>query len=143
MTKSVAGNIDDAMGVCQRGGLAADEILYRLLKALADKPAAHQRELARRLDISLGKLNYCLRALVEKGLVKIENFHRSPNKRRYLYKLTPRGLAEKARVTIRFLRSKLAEFEHLQAELAELRKEAASEGYLDDSSIPLARAAEE
>lgn len=97
---------------------------YRLLKLLAVKPEASQRELARELGVSLGKANYCLRALMEKGLVKARNFRNSQNKLAYLYVLTPQGVAEKARLTAEYLRIKLAEAEALQAEIEALREEA-------------------
>jgi EPS-associated MarR family transcriptional regulator len=81
-----------------------DEVRYRLLKYLAEHPHASQRELARELGISLGKANYCLRALVEKGWVKFRNFKNSENKSAYAYVLTRRGLQEKVNVTTAFLR---------------------------------------
>ncbi|MCF8026699.1 MAG: MarR family EPS-associated transcriptional regulator, partial [Desulfobacteraceae bacterium] len=82
-----------------------------------------QRQLAKELGTSLGKANYCLRALIDKGWVKAENFRQSPHKMRYLYKLTPHGLEEKALVTSRFLKQKLREYEEIKAEIKELRKE--------------------
>jgi EPS-associated MarR family transcriptional regulator len=97
---------------------------YRLLKFLAARPEASQRELARELGVSLGKANYCLRALVEKGLVKARNFRNSRNKLAYLYVLTPTGVAEKARLTREYLQIKLREAEALQAEIEALREEA-------------------
>ncbi len=100
-----------------------DELRYRLLKQLEANPDINQRELAQLLGISLGKLNYCLRALMEKGLVKAGNFRRSTQKHRYAYLLTPRGIEEKARVTARFMHTKLAEYEKLEHELEELRAE--------------------
>ena len=83
----------------------------------------NQRELAEELGISLGKTNYCLKALIEKGWVKVENFRKSKNKMRYAYYLTPRGLEEKAQVTLRFLHRKQKEYESLVQELEELRRE--------------------
>jgi EPS-associated MarR family transcriptional regulator len=84
----------------------------------------NQRQLASELGISLGKINYCLKALIDKGLVKASNFRRNTNKEAYVYLLTSKGIEEKARVTLRFLRRKQEEYEALQIELEELRQEA-------------------
>ena len=100
-----------------------DQQNYQLLKALEDNPNTSQRELAREVGYSLGKLNYCLNALKEKGWVKAENFRNSQNKTAYLYKLTPSGITEKARVTRRFLQRKLEEHEALQHEIERLKQE--------------------
>ena len=101
-----------------------DETRYRILKMLEADPKASQRRIADELGISLGRVNYCLQALVKRGLVKANNFRNSANKRAYLYLLTPRGFEEKARVTARFLRVKLDEYEVLKRELEELQREA-------------------
>lgn len=101
-----------------------DETRYRILKLLEAEPQATQRRIADELGISLGRVNYCLQALVKKGLVKANNFRNNANKRAYLYLLTARGLDEKARVTARFLRVKLDEYELLKRELEELQREA-------------------
>ena len=100
-----------------------DEVRYRLLKYLADHPHASQRELARELGISLGKANYCLRALVEKGWVKFRNFKNSENKSAYAYVLTRRGLQEKVNVTMAFLRLKIAEYGEVSRQIELLREE--------------------
>lgn len=100
------------------------DLPYHLLCQLTHEPAASQRGLAERFGVSLGKVNYCLRALVDKGLVKANNFRRSDNKRAYAYVLTPAGLEEKGRLTKAFLQRKLAEFEVLQQEIQALRQEA-------------------
>lgn len=100
-----------------------DEITYKLFKALEDRPDTNQRHLAASLEISLGKLNYCLKALLNKGLVKAENFIKSDNKRGCLYKLTPAGLSEKALVTTRFLKAKMNEFEKLKSEIRAIKQE--------------------
>ncbi len=100
-----------------------DETNYRLFKILETKPLTGQRELAETLGVSLGKANYCLKALLNKGLVKIENFRRSSNKKGYLYKLTPEGMREKAAVTLRFLKHKMAEYENLRHEIQTLKSE--------------------
>ncbi|MBA4316995.1 MAG: MarR family EPS-associated transcriptional regulator [Flavobacterium sp.] len=108
--------------------MMTDEITYKLFKALENRPATSQRHLAASLEMSLGKLNYCLKALLEKGLVKVENFIESNNKRGYLYKLTPAGLSEKTVVTTRFLKAKMIEFEKLKSEIQTLKDEVESQG---------------
>ncbi len=100
-----------------------EELSYRLLKLLEQNPDISQRELSRQLGVSLGKVNYCLNSLVERGWVKVQNFRNSHNKLAYAYLLTPGGIEEKARVTLRFLQRKLAEHESIQREIAELRRE--------------------
>jgi len=103
----------------------SDENRYKILKLLERNPEVSQREIATELGISLGKTNYCLKALVEKGLIKAGNFSRSKRKGAYTYFLTPKGIDEKAKVTLRFLRIKKVEFNKLQLEIDELRVEAA------------------
>jgi len=102
-----------------------DETRYRILKLLEAEPHASQRRIAEELGISLGRVNFCVQALIEKGLVKANNFRNSANKRAYLYLLTPRGIEEKAVVTARFLKRKLDEYESLKREVQELQQEAA------------------
>lgn len=102
-----------------------DENRYRLLKLLEQNPSLNQRELAKAMGISLGKTNYCLNALIERGLVKVGNFRRSKSKMNYAYCLTPKGFEEKAKITLRFLKRKQAEYTALVKELNELRQEAA------------------
>jgi EPS-associated MarR family transcriptional regulator len=104
--------------------LLNDEYRYRILKLLEEKPDASQREIARALGVSLGRVNFCLQALVEKGLLKVNNFKNNPNKKKYLYFLTPTGMQEKGQVTLRFLRTKLDEYERLKLEVAQLQREA-------------------
>lgn len=96
---------------------------YRLLKLLQDNPELTQRALAEAAGISLGKVNYCLKALIEKGLIKAANFRNNPNKKAYAYLLTPRGIEEKARIAVRFLRRKQQEYEALRSEIEGLRRE--------------------
>ena len=96
-----------------------------LLRELAASPALSQRELSQTLGLSLGKTHYVLHALLDKGLVKVQNFRRSDNKRAYAYLLTPAGALEKMRLTRRFLALKELEFEHLQTAIARLRAEVA------------------
>jgi len=104
-----------------------DEIRMRILKILetADQDIT-QREMARRLNISLGKTNYCLAGLVEKGCVRIRRFKNSRNKAAYAYLLTPCGIEEKVQLTLKFLKLKLREYEILEKEIEELRTEVAS-----------------
>lgn len=106
--------------------MLTDETRYKLFKLLEENPGMNQRELANELGISLGKTNYCLKALIEKGWVKAGNFRQNPHKLKYAYLLTPRGVEEKARVTLRFLKRKQEEYEQLLEELEELREEAAA-----------------
>ena len=100
-----------------------DDHRYKLLKMLQEDPRLSQRSLAKDLGVSLGKANFCIKALVEKGWVKAKRFSHSDNKKAYAYILTPSGIEEKARVTARFLNRKMAEFEALQLEIEELRIE--------------------
>lgn len=103
----------------------SSEVRFRILRLLDADPTVSQRDLARALGISLGRVNYCLRALAEKGDIKIRNFSASDHKLRYAYVLTPKGLEAKARLTVRFLQYKLAEYEALSEEIAQLRDDAA------------------
>ena len=107
--------------------MLTDETRYKLLRLLEANPQASQRDLAGSLGISVGKVNYCLNALIERGWLKARNFKNSKNKRAYMYYLTPRGFEEKARVTMRFFRQRLAEYEALSAEIEALRREAMQE----------------
>jgi len=103
--------------------MLSEESRYRLLKALEANPGVSQRELAQEMGVSLGKVNYCLKALVEKGWIKAGNFRNNPNKLGYAYILTPAGLEEKANVTTRFLKRKMQEYEQIQQEINQLRQE--------------------
>jgi EPS-associated MarR family transcriptional regulator len=101
-----------------------DEYRWKILRTLEEDPDISQRELARVLGISLGRANFCLKALIEKGWIKVNNFKNSNNKKAYMYLLTRRGVAEKARVTTRFLERKVAEYEALKHEIEQLQREA-------------------
>ena len=101
----------------------SDENRYQLLKLLEVNPEMSQRQIADALGVSLGKVNFCLRALIEIGSVKVANFSRSPNKKAYVYLLTPKGIEEKAKVTLRFLAKKQNEYEELKREINELKNE--------------------
>ncbi len=100
-----------------------DEMRYKLMRLLEANPQMTQRAAARELGISLGKLNYCLRALMRKGLVKARRFKNSRNKAAYMYVLTPRGIETRALLTVSFLRTKMSEYERLRAEIEEIRRE--------------------
>jgi EPS-associated MarR family transcriptional regulator len=112
-----------------------EEIRYRILRALDDNPRLSQRDLAKHLGISLGKANYCLRALITLGWVKARNFRMSDNKRAYAYFLTPAGIEAKARVTLRFLRHKVKEYELIRDEIEELRREVAKDGFASEREL--------
>ena len=88
-----------------------------LLRKIQKKTMTTQRELADELGFSLGKLNYCLKALKLKGLIKINNFKRNPNKLNYIYVLTPEGVAEKTKLTINFMMRKMKEYDELKKEI--------------------------
>jgi EPS-associated MarR family transcriptional regulator len=105
-----------------------EDLHFRVLKQLQDQPDMSQRELAERLGVSNGKLHYCMRALIEKGLVKLGEFANSRHHLGYAYLLTPKGIAQKASMTKRFLKRKMAEYEALQAEIALLQAEAHRSG---------------
>jgi EPS-associated MarR family transcriptional regulator len=100
-----------------------DETRYRLLKYLEEHPTSTQRQVAHALNVSIGKANYCLKALVEKGWVKVRNFRNSNNKSAYLYVLTPRGIEEKIDVTRAFLRRTRDEYDRLAKEIEHLADE--------------------
>lgn len=108
--------------------MLTDEYRYKIFKLVEANPEISQRQMASELGISLGKANYCLKALIEKGLLKANNFRNSKNKLAYAYKLTPKGIEEKASVTVRFLKKKMQEYEQLQREIAELRTESGKYG---------------
>lgn len=104
--------------------MLTDEYRYKILKELEANPEISQRELAKGLGISLGKTNYCIQALIKKGLLKANNFRNSQNKKAYIYLLTPKGMEEKAAITLEFLKCKLAEYEALKMEIEHLQCEA-------------------
>lgn len=115
--------------------MLTDEYRYKILKRLETNPEINQRELAQELGISLGKANYCLRALVQKGLLKINNFRNNQNKTAYLYLLTPGGIEEKAKVTLRFMQHKVQEYEALKHEIELLQLEAEQKGLLEKFDV--------
>ena len=93
------------------------EEYLKLLRKIGNDPEISQRDLSSELDMSLGKINYCLKALKSKGLIKIKNFGKSTDKIKYLYVLTPKGLVEKTNITIRFMKLKMKEYDELKKEL--------------------------
>jgi EPS-associated MarR family transcriptional regulator len=97
---------------------------YKLMRLLEANPQMSQRDAARELGVSLGKINYCLRALVKKGWVKAASFKNSNNKAAYMYLLTPRGVEEKASLTVQFLQAKMDEYEALRLEIQQMQREA-------------------
>ena len=96
-----------------------DQDHFNVLRKIQNKPGSTQRELAVELGFSLGKLNYCLKALKIKGLIKIKNFRKNPNKINYLYVLTPKGIAEKTKLTINFMKNKMKEYDELKKEISD------------------------
>lgn len=100
-----------------------ESIHFQVLRLLEANPSMNQRELARELGVSLGKANYCLKALLDKGLLKMHNFQSSKRKLSYAYLLTPSGIAAKTALTTRFFQRKMIEFEKLKAEIESLKIE--------------------
>jgi EPS-associated MarR family transcriptional regulator len=111
------------------------EAQYKILKHLEQSPEASQRELSKVLGVSLGKVNYCLKALADKGWVKLDNFKRSDQKLRYVYLLTPKGINAKVKLTAEFLQRKQSEFENLKSESASLEKEIFLESQNDSGRV--------
>ncbi len=107
-----------------------EDTAFRVMRILQENPDLTQRELAKELGLSVGGLNYCLKALIDKGLVKMKNFANSKNKFGYVYVLTPIGMAEKAAITHQFLQRKMAEYEALKGEIEALKNEC------DPNSMP-------
>ncbi len=104
--------------------MLTDEYRYKIFKILEANPEISQRDLARELGISLGRVNFCLKALIEKGLLKATNFRNSKNKLAYMYFLTPSGIEEKSAITAQFLKIKMQEYADLETEIDQLRREA-------------------
>lgn len=102
-----------------------------MLRLLESNPRMNQRDLSKAMGISLGKTNYCIKALLDKGLIKMQNFRNSQNKLAYTYLLTPVGVEEKARITVRFLKNKVQEYEQLRIEIEMLQREALQNGLYD------------
>jgi EPS-associated MarR family transcriptional regulator len=111
------------MIISQKTDLKSEAVL-KVLQEIKNNPEMTQRELSNRLGISLGKVNFLLKALIQKGLVKVHNFRNSSNKKAYLYILTPAGIEEKTRITYYFLKRKIREYEELEEQIKLLKKEA-------------------
>ena len=97
--------------------LFKDEEYFNIIRKISKDSNISQREISTELGISLGKVNYCLRALKEKGFIKIKNFRKSKNKMKYFYVLTPKGISEKTKITIRFMKQKMREYDELKKEI--------------------------
>lgn len=102
----------------------ADETRYHVLRLLHGNPELSQRDIAQELGVSLGTVNYCVKALIRKGWLKVSNFKNSHHKAAYMYLLTPSGVRQKGRLTLKFLRLKVREYEALRAEIRLMRREA-------------------
>lgn len=111
-----------------------EDVRFRVLRLLHENPELSQRDLAKAVGISNGSAHYLLTALVEKGLIKIGNFTAAEDKRRYAYILTPKGIAEKASITKRFLERKIQEYDALKAEIAELQDELGDDAVQNNST---------
>jgi EPS-associated MarR family transcriptional regulator len=101
-----------------------EDTYFRVMRMLQDNPDLTQREIAQHLGVSTSGLNYCMNALIDKGWVKVQNFQNSKNKFKYVYLLTPQGIAEKMALTDRFLKRKMTEYEALKSEIEALQREA-------------------
>jgi EPS-associated MarR family transcriptional regulator len=110
-----------------------NEVVLHILRELKKSPEMTQRELSSRLGISLGKVNFLINAMIQRDFIKIESFKTSTNKNAYLYYLTPRGIEEKARTTCFFLKRKMKEYELLEEEIRQLRKEVQEIGISSDA----------
>ncbi|MCD6264758.1 MAG: MarR family EPS-associated transcriptional regulator [Deltaproteobacteria bacterium] len=107
--------------------------VLKLLQEIKKTPEMTQRELSSRLDISLGKINFLIRALIDKGFIKATNFKNAKNKYAYLYLLTPRGIEEKTKITCRFLKRKMKEYKQMEEEIRQLKKEVIEIGIPSDA----------
>ena len=105
---------------------ANEDTLFWTLKLLQDKPGMTQRAMAHEVGLNVASINYCLKALAEKGWIKMGNFSKNPNKLSYAYLLTPTGMAEKAALTRRFLQRKMAEYDKLREEIEALQRDEAA-----------------
>lgn len=110
-----------------------DELQFSLLRILDQRPQSTQRQLASEMEVSLGKVNYCLKKLLEKELIKLRNFKNSQQKSAYLYVLTPQGIEEKGRLTLAFLKYKMDEYDRLKLEIEQLKQESV---WVDDERTP-------
>jgi len=123
--------------LCLENGIVEQEIRYKILKILAGDPSLSQRAMAGRMGISLGKTNYVLTELANKGIIKIKRFKSARNKIPYTYKLTPYGLEEQAKITLKFLKRKLSEYEEIKCQIKEIAKEVEKDDSIDFSASDL------
>lgn len=130
------GSVLKPLPMTSRRSQLQEDTYFRVLRLLQDNPDMTQREIAQSLGLSTSGLNYCLKALIDKGWVKVHNFSQSKNKFGYIYVLTPQGISEKLALTSRFLKRKLSEYDALRAEIDGLQAE------LQTSAQPEAKAAE-
>ena len=130
------GSVLKPLPMTSRRSQLQQDTYFRVLRLLKDNPDMTQREIAQSLGLSTSGLNYCLKALIDKGWVKVHNFSQSKNKFGYIYVLTPQGIAEKLALTSRFLKRKLSEYDALKAEIEGLQAE------VQTSAQPEAKAAE-
>lgn len=130
------GSVLKPLPMTSRRSQLQEDTYFRVLRLLQDNPDMTQREIAQSLGLSTSGLNYCLKALIDKGWVKVHNFSQSKNKFGYIYVLTPQGIAEKLALTSRFLKRKLSEYDALKAEIDGLQAE------VQTSAQPVAKAAE-
>jgi EPS-associated MarR family transcriptional regulator len=112
------------------------EVHYKLMRLLDANPQMSQRDIARELGVSLGKVNYCLQSLIKKGWIKATNFTNSQNKAAYMYLLTPRGIEQKAGLTVQFLQARVREYEALRAEIKQIRREVQIDSAAASSKAP-------
>ena len=130
------GSVLKPLPMTSRRSQLQEDTYFRVLRLLQDNPDMTQREIAQSVGLSTSGLNYCLKALIDKGWVKVHNFSQSKNKFGYIYVLTPQGIAEKLALTSRFLKRKLSEYDALKAEIDGLQAE------VQTSAQPVAKAAE-
>jgi EPS-associated MarR family transcriptional regulator len=128
-------NYFKATPMTSRQAKVQEDTHFRIIRILQGNPDLTQRELAEKLGISVGGLNYCLNALIDKGLVKMQNFSNSKNKFKYVYLLTPKGMAEKVALTNRFLSRKMEEYEALKLEIEALKSEVDAPGQVKIQKI--------
>ena len=128
MVEREAPTLGTRVAVMQRDAVLSDEMRLKLMRLFEANPHSSQRDAARELGISLGKVNYCLKALMHRGWIKANRFRNSRQKAAYRYLLTPRGIEAKTALTVRFLRIKMREYETLRTEIEQLRREAVSRG---------------
>lgn len=123
--------LDNLCSLHEHKAMDQIEVHFKVLRHIEKNPHITQRQLAKEMGISLGKLNYVIRALIDKGMVKGKNFKNRKDKRFYSYLLTSRGIEEKSRLTVRFLRKKMQEFQTIKNEIDQLKAEMKVEEVID------------